>query len=211
MKLFHNMPDFIFQLDTHLVELLAQCGYWTYFILAFILFLETGVLVFSFLPGDSLLVAVGILARVHHEKINIYLAILFLILGAFIGNTANYHLSQFIGKKIIQKNPEGKIAKGVESVHRLMQQYGGWAIIYSRFMPFIRSIAPFAAGMSHMNYSHFQFYNIVSAFLWIPSCTLIGFFIGGGEEGSLVTKIMIGILILALIIGWIYKKQKKLK
>ena len=208
MTLFQSALDFIFQLDKHLIELIGYCGPWTYFIFAFILFLETGVLIFSFLPGDSLLFAIGILAKLHPEDINVYISIFFLILGAFVGNTANYYLAQFIGQKIIKNNPTGKVAITVNHVYDLMQQYGGWAIVYSRFVPFVRSVAPFAAGIARMNYSRFQFYNILGAVLWVSSCTLIGYFIGGGKEGSTFTKIIIGVLILIIVMFVIYKKLK---
>ena len=189
--------DLILHLDKHLVELLAQFGPWVYAILFLIIFAETGFVVTPFLPGDSLLFAVGALAAVDTTgTLSAPLISVVLIVAAVLGNSLNYSIGRAIGPRAFS----GRVRfLKVEYLHRteaFFQRYGGMTIVISRFMPIIRTFAPFVAGVGHMPYGRFQAYNIAGGVLWV------GLFIWGGYLfGNLpLVKDNFGFVTIAIII-----------
>jgi membrane-associated protein len=165
--------DFILHLDTHLVELVQQYGTLSYGILFLIIFCETGLVVTPFLPGDSLLFAVGALGA--KAAFNPVLIFLTLSAAAILGDSTNYWIGYFLGPKVFSSESSRLLnRKHLDRTHQFYEKYGGKTVIIARFMPIIRTFAPFVAGIGRMNYLKFLFYSIVGTVLWI------GLFIGAG-------------------------------
>jgi membrane-associated protein len=177
MELIKYFIDFILHLDTHLVELLQQYGTWTYGILFLIIFCETGLVITPILPGDSLLFAVGALAA--HGGLDIYLLFILLSIAAIIGDTVNYWIGYVVGPKVFTSASSRWLnRKHLDRTHEFYEKYGGKTIIIARFMPIIRTFAPFVAGIGRMTYGKFLLYNIVGGILWIGLFLLAGFWFG---------------------------------
>ena len=172
--------DFFMHLDDHLNTLVQNYGSWTYLILFLIIFCETGLVVTPFLPGDSLLFAVGALAGA--EILNIQWILLILSVAAILGNTANYTIGRILAPKVFrqEKIPFLK-QKYLEQTQKFFEKYGGKTIIITRFVPIIRTFAPFLAGVGAMSYRRFLLYNIAGGLLWVFSLTLAGYYFGGLE------------------------------
>lgn len=170
--------DFIFHIDKYLTNIINFLGGWTYFLLFLIIFAETGLVIAPFLPGDSLLFAVGTLAG--GGMLNIWTSYLILLLAAILGDTVNYWIGHYIGPKVFNKENSRFFKKEyLEKTREFYEKYGGKTIIIARFLPIIRTFAPFVAGIGKMHYSTFFFYNIVGAFVWVSSLTFLGFYLGG--------------------------------
>jgi membrane-associated protein len=189
--------DLILHLDKHLVELLAQFGPWVYAILFAIIFAETGFVVTPFLPGDSLLFAIGALAAVDTTgTLNAPLLSVALIVAAVLGNTLNYSIGRAIGPRAFSGNV--RLLK-VEYLHRteeFFQRYGGMTVVISRFMPIIRTFAPFVAGIGHMHIGRFQLFNVMGGASWV-----LLFIWGGYLFGNIpVIKQHFGIVTIAIIV-----------
>ena len=153
MELLNFLVDFVLHIDAHLAELIMTYGVWVYAILFIIIFCETGLVVTPFLPGDSLLFVAGALAAMPANRINIHLIVLLLIIAAILGDASNYLIGRFFGKKLFS-NPKSKIFKQsyLEKTHAFYERHGGKTIILARFVPVIRTFAPFVAGMGEMTY-----------------------------------------------------------
>lgn len=180
MEYLHFIADFILHIDTHLSEMVAQYGIWVYAILFLIIFFETGLVVTPFLPGDSLMFVAGALAALPANGINVHLIVLLLIAAAILGDASNYTIGRLFGKKLFN-NPNSKIFKPgyLEKTHDFYRKYGGKTIILARFVPIVRTFAPFVAGMGHMSYRHFASYNVIGGFVWVILFTYAGYFFGG--------------------------------
>lgn len=175
--MFYDYFDFIIHMDRHLNELVQNFGGWSYFVLALIIFAETGLVVTPFLPGDSLLFIIGTLAAIGSFELKYIVPLL--IAAAFIGNTVNYFIGRFLGDRIIQSERSWFIKKKyIEQTHEFYEKYGAIAIILSRFTPIFRTFAPFVAGVGKMNYSKFLFYTLVGAVLWVSIFIFGGYFFG---------------------------------
>jgi len=173
MEIIMQLVSFIFHLDKHLNTIIQNYGTWTYCILFLIIFCETGLVVTPFLPGDSLLFATGALAGLGTLKINWLLAIL--ISAAIIGDNLNYWIGYFIGPKVFHKEKAHFLKKEyLVKTHMFYEKYGVKTIILARFVPIIRTFAPFVAGLGRMNYLRFLSYDIAGGILWV------GTFVGGG-------------------------------
>ena len=148
--------DFVLHIDVHMAELVAQYGMWIYAILFVIIFCETGLVVTPFLPGDSLLFVAGALASLPTNHVNVHLMILMLMAAAILGDAANYTIGRFFGERLF-RNPNSRIFKQsyLEKTHHFYEKHGGKTIILARFVPIVRTFAPFVAGMGHMSYRHF--------------------------------------------------------
>ncbi len=173
-----QIVDFILHIDKHLEIIIQNYQTWTYFILFLIIFAETGFVVTPFLPGDSLLFAMGTLIAGGNTGLNIWIMIAILIVAAILGNSLNYKLGSVLGIKVFK--PENKILK-LEYYHQsqeFFEKHGGKAIIFSRFLPIFRTIAPFVAGIAKMPFGRFTYYNVVGGIAWIAGLLLAGFFIG---------------------------------
>lgn len=177
--------DFILHIDVHLAELIAQYGIWVYAILFLIIFCETGLVVTPFLPGDSLLFVAGALGSLPTNNINVHIMALALILAAILGDSSNYLIGRFFGEKLFS-NRDSKIFKQsyLEKTHGFYEKYGGKTIILARFVPIVRTFAPFVAGMGHMNYRHFSVFNVTGGIIWVVIFIYAGYFFGGLPFGS---------------------------
>ncbi|CAB5557913.1 DedA family protein [Providencia hangzhouensis] len=171
--------DFILHIDVHLAELVRDYGTWVYGILFLILFCETGLVVTPFLPGDSLLFVAGAIASLDSNDLNVHLMVALMITAAIIGDAVNYAIGRIFGEKLF-RNPDSKIFRRVylDKTHAFYEKHGGKAIILARFVPIVRTFAPFVAGMGKMSYRHFAFYNVTGAFIWVLLFTYAGYFFG---------------------------------
>ncbi|TGP49975.1 DedA family protein [bacterium M00.F.Ca.ET.230.01.1.1] len=171
------LVNFILHIGEHLQELVNNYGNWIYAILFAIVFCETGLVVLPFLPGDSMLFAAGTIAAV--GDMNIFVLIGLLIVAAVLGDFVNFEIGKHFGQKLFS-NPNSKIFKQsyLQKTHDYYEKYGGRTIIIARFIPIVRTFAPFVGGMGNMNYAQFARYNIVGAVLWVVSFTTLGYFFG---------------------------------
>lgn len=177
MEIFSFLTDFIIHLDTHLTELINQYGILTYVILFIIIFAETGFVVTPFLPGDSLLFTAGTITAL--GSLHIGLLVLLLVFAAVLGDTINYWIGHFFGKKIID-NPKFPFInqEHIDKTEQFYKKHGGKTIILARFVPIVRTFAPFVAGVGNMHYQTFLKYNVIGGAIWISLFSLLGFFFG---------------------------------
>lgn len=204
--------DFILKIDQYLAVFLQDYGLWLYAILFLIIFVETGLVVMPFLPGDSLLFATGALAAFTGELDPVLLIIL-LFIAAVLGDTLNYHIGNYIGPKVFERESKWINKQHLLNTQKFFEKHGGKTIIFARFLPFARTFAPFVAGASSMSYKYFITYNIIGGFLWISSFILLGYFFGNQPViKENFTYVVFGIIIfsvLPIIIGFIKEKMKK--
>lgn len=192
------MSDFLeilLHIDIYLENLLFQIGNWIYAVLFFIVFAETGFVVTPFLPGDSLLFTVGALSS--RQLLCPWSSFIILSIAATLGNTVNYHIGRYVGPKVFSK--ENSIffnKKHLYTTHAFYEKHGAKTLIIARFLPVIRTFAPFVAGIGRMNYSKFQVYNILSSVLWSGSFIWSGYFFGNLP----IVKQNFSIFILGIII-----------
>lgn len=167
--------DFILHIDQHLTALSAQYGMWIYAILFLIIFCETGLVATPFLPGDSLLFAAGGIAAV--GGMNIHIMVLILLIAAILGDAVNFMIGKYFGAKLFS-NPDSKIFRRayLEKTHAFYEKHGGKTIIIARFVPIVRTFAPFVAGMGDMHYGRFIRYNIIGAMAWVLLFSYLGYF-----------------------------------
>lgn len=208
MELIKSLVDFILHIDKHLSVIISQYHALTYLILFAIIFAETGFVVTPFLPGDSLLFAAGALIAEGGTGLNIYLLALILIAAAFIGNTVNYLLGGYLGHKVFK--PGNKILKleYYEQTHAFFEKHGALAVIFSRFMPIIRTIAPFVAGVSRMPFLKYSLYNIIGGASWIIVFLFSGYFLGNVPFFKAHFSLVGVVIILLSIIPPIYAAIK---
>lgn len=192
--------DLVLHIDKYLPGIIESYGFWTYLILFAIIFCETGLVVLPYLPGDSLLFVAGTLAGAGY--LNIEILILILIAAAILGDTVNYWIGHTIGMKIFERKYSFVKTEHLKTTQEYFDKYGGITIVIARFIPFIRTFAPFLAGVGKMRYRWFLGYNIIGGFLWIVAFTLAGFFFGGlpivKENFSLIVYMIIGISFVAV-------------
>lgn len=206
--------DFILNVDEHLFEFIKNYGIWVYGILFLIIFVETGLVVMPFLPGDSLLFAAGALAASTGE-LNPWLLILLLFIAAVLGDTLNYHIGKYIGPRVFEIESRFINKKHLVYTQNFFEKHGGKTIIFARFIPFARTFAPFVAGAGSMNYKYFLTYNVVGAIAWIGSFITLGYLFGSHPlVKDNFTHLIFGIIILSVlpgVIGFIRHKffQKK--
>jgi membrane-associated protein len=176
--LFHFFVDFILHIDRHLVEIVTDYQYWTYAILFLIIFCETGLVVTPLLPGDSLLFAAGAVAAMEGNPLNIYTLVLLLLLAAFIGDNTNYSIGRYLGTKVYEKDYRLIKRKYLDDTHAFYEKHGGKTLIIARFMPIVRTFAPFVAGIGTMTYRRFLMFCIAGNILWVNLFSLAGYFFG---------------------------------
>jgi len=210
----HSFIDFFLHLDKNLADILMEYKTSTYFILALIIFCETGLVATPFLPGDSLLFAAGMLTA-SMGILDIKFLIPLLILAAFIGDNVNYFVGKFVGEKVFEIPYLRKIIKReyLDKTHEFYEKHGGKTIIIARFVPIVRTFAPFAAGLGKMTYPKYIGFCIAGAVLWVTSITLAGYFFGNiPVVKNNFEKVILGIIfvsVLPIIIGVIKEKMKK--
>lgn len=186
MELLHNFVDFFLHLDVHLSEIIREYGVWAYLILFLIIFVETGLVVMPFLPGDSLLFAAGAFAApqilANGESVpgpfNIIYLTLLLFIAAFLGDTLNYYIGDYFGPKVFRRDYKFLKREHLLKTQSFYEKHGAKTIIIARFIPIIRTFAPFIAGVGTMKYSRFLAYNIVGGFLWVTGFLLAGYLFG---------------------------------
>ena len=200
MEFIAKAVDFFLHLDAHLGELIQQYGTWTYAILTLVVFCETGLVVTPFLPGDSLLFAAGALAALPASPLSVWVLFLLLTAAAIAGDTVNYWIGNKIGPRAFAGNIKFLNKDHLARTQQFYETYGGKAIIIARFVPIVRTFAPFVAGIGTMNYARFIVYNVVGAILWVAICLFGGYFFGNlafvKENFSIVILAIIFISIL---------------
>lgn len=203
MSVTSALIDFILHIDQHLQFIVAQYGIWIYAILFLLIFCETGLVVTPFLPGDSLLFAAGSIAAV--GEMNVHLMVALLLIAAIVGDAVNFALGKYFGQRLFA-NPQSKIFKQIylHKTQEFYQKHGGKTIIIARFMPIVRTFAPFVAGMGHMHYGHFIRYNCIGAVIWVVLFSYAGYFFGNlpfiKQNLSLALIIIIAISLLPAVI-----------
>lgn len=213
MQVIQFFVDFILHLDLYLGQIISTYGTITYAILFIIIFIETGLVFTPFLPGDSLLFAAGAFAAL--GSLNIFVLLILLTIAAILGDTANYWIGHFFGEQLIA-NPKVPIKKeDIEKTKAFFEKYGGKTIILARFVPIVRTFAPFVAGVSKMTYGKFISYNFIGGILWVLVATLAGFFFGNieivKENFSLVVLAIVILSVLPMILEIRKAKLKKKK
>lgn len=180
MEIITSAVDVILHLDTHLTDLVNHYGVLTYVILFLIIFAETGLVVTPFLPGDSLLFAAGAIASL--GSLHVGFIVLLLIIAAIAGDTANYWIGHFFGRKLVD-NPNITFInqEHIDKTEQFYKKYGAKTIILARFVPIVRTFAPFVAGVGRMHYSTFILYNVIGGITWVSVFTLLGYFFGNME------------------------------
>ena len=199
MELLFSGWDLIVHLDQHLAVLLQQYGPWVYLLLFAIIFCETGLVVTPFLPGDSLLFIAGALAA--GGDIDVHVLALVLVAAAVLGNTVNYSVGRFIGPKVFQwEDSRFFNKKALERAHAFYEKHGGKTIIITRFVPVLRTFAPFVAGIGHMTYLHFTVYNVAGALAWVLLLLYAGYWFGNVPfVKDNLTWVILGIIAVSLL------------
>jgi len=178
MGIFHQLIDFILHIDKHLLEIVTNYRAWAYLILFIIIFMETGLVVTPFLPGDSLLFAAGTIAAMTGEPLQMLPLIILLICAAFGGDNTNYFIGRFLGHRVYERNYRLIKREYLDRTHTFYEKHGGKTLIIARFMPIIRTFAPFVAGVGSMTWLRFISFSILGNMLWVVLFTLGGYFFG---------------------------------
>jgi membrane-associated protein len=198
MDLLHQLIDFIAHIDVYLQQWVQKYDNLTYLLLALIVFCETGLVFTPFLPGDSLLFAAGALAGAGSLSLGLLIVILFA--AAFAGDNTNYFIGNFIGHKIVNAKRQLIKKEYLERTHFFYEKHGGKTVIIARFMPIIRTFAPFVAGLGSMTYRRFLMFCIAGNLLWITSFTTVGYLFGNlPVVKQNFTLVVFGIIILSLL------------
>ena len=202
-----QLSDLFLHIDRHLDVVIAQYGPWAYGLLFAIVFAETGLVVAPFLPGDSLLFIAGAYCTTEH--FNIWTLCIGLLIAAVAGNTVNYFIGRWIGKRVFSSQSRWIDQRALLKTHQFYEKHGGKTIILARFLPIIRTFAPFIAGVSEMNFSRFQFFNITGAALWVFGLVIAGYFFGNipiiHQNLNVIVLIGVGAAAIPVILATLYK------
>lgn len=208
-----NLIDFIMHIDKHLLDLITKYDHWIYLILFLIIFIETGLVVMPFLPGDSLLFATGMLAA-QNNSLDVTTSILIMLVAAILGDACNYMIGKYAGDKFVKMRLFGKqLVKPeyIDKTHAFYDKHGPQTIIIARFVPIVRTFAPFVAGIGKMKYKTFLTYNVIGGIVWVVGLTLAGYFLGGFEiVQKNFEKVVLGIIaisVIPIIVG-LFKSKK---
>lgn len=194
MEYITQFIDFFLHLDKHLEVLVQQYGTWTYLVLFVIVFCETGLVVTPILPGDSLLFAAGAIAALS-DALNPHYLVILLTIAAVLGDAVNYQIGRFIGPAVFRDKSRFFKREHLERTHDFYERYGGKTIIIARFVPIIRTFAPFIAGVAQMSYSRFALYNVIGAILWVVIGVYAGYLFGGLQ----IVKDNFSVIIIAIV------------
>jgi len=205
--------DFIMHIDAHLAEFLSDYGVWFYAIVFAIIFVETGLVVMPFLPGDSLLFATGMLAAQYSESLNVWIVIGLMLAAAILGDALNYTIGKEFGNRILNFRIFGKNPikpEHINKTHQFYEKYGSKTIVIARFVPIVRTLAPFVAGIGKMEYKTFLKFNVIGGIVWVVSLTLAGYFLGNipiiKDNFSKVVLIIIIASVLPIIYSFVKEK-----
>lgn len=203
--------DFVLHIDDHLLSLVATYGLWTYAILFLIVFAETGFVVTPFLPGDSLLFAAGALAAT--GVLNPIILFILLFVAAVLGDSVNYSAGSYFGMRVFKEDARIFRLDYLRKTEQFFEKYGGKTIVIARFVPIVRTYAPFVAGASSMNYSRFVFYNVAGGAFWVGFFIIIGYLFGNlpivRENFSLTVLLIIGASLVPIFIEFFKNKRRK--
>jgi membrane-associated protein len=212
MELIKSLIDFVLHIDVHLVDIVNDYQTWTYLILFFIIFAETGLVVTPFLPGDSLLFAAGAIFAKPDATLSIWLLWVLLMVAAVVGNLVNYRVGKFVGPRAFSGRYKLIKAEYLIRAQEFYTKYGGKTIIYARFIPIIRTFAPFVAGIGTMSYRRFMIYNIAGSVAWVTSFLFLGYKFGGlpviKDNFTYVIFIILFVSVLPAVIGAIRQGRK---
>ncbi len=204
MEIVQLAIDFILHIDQHLIDITAAYGMWTYAVLAVIVFAETGLVVTPFLPGDSLLFAAGAICAL--GTMNVWVMIALLIVAAILGDAANYTIGNRLGPKIFSSTTSKLLNREhLNRTHAFYERHGGKTIILARFMPIIRTFAPFVAGIGAMRYRQFAVYNVVGAVVWVASFSLLGYYFGNLDLVRKNFTLVIGVIIVLSVLPAVWE------
>lgn len=208
--------DYLLHIDMYLEQFLITYHNWFYVILFCLIFIETGIVVMPFLPGDSLLFATGMLAASFPNQVNIYFVLILLFIAAVLGDTTNYSIGKVLGLKLIRQEVFGKRIiqdKDITKTESFFEKYGPKTIVIARFVPIVRTLAPFVAGISKMHYATFIKFNIIGGFIWVLGLTLAGYFLGNipivKDNFEIMVFVIIIFSLLPIGIEWIKTKFKQ--
>lgn len=206
----NQILDFFLHLDDKLIQIVGQYGTLTYVLLFLVIFAETGLVVTPFLPGDSLIFAAGTIAAA--GALNIIVLWLVLCAAAILGDTINYWIGHFIGERAFTSNSRFLKKEYLDRTHAFYEKHGGVTIILARFIPIIRTFAPFVAGVGAMTYSHFITYNVVGGILWVSLFLFAGYWFGGlpfvQNNFELVVVAIIAISVLPMLIEYLRSRSR---
>ncbi len=211
MELMQYLFDFILHIDVHLGEIIRSYGLWAYAILFIIIFCETGLVVTPLLPGDSLLFAAGTFAAT--GSLDIWWLCVLLSVAAIAGDTLNYWIGAYVGPRVFSGEKTRFLNREyLERTHQFYERYGGKTIIFARFVPIIRTFAPFVAGIGSMTYGKFISYNIIGGIMWILVCVLAGYYFGNlGFVKKNFSLVILAIIIISVLPGLVEFLRHKLK
>ena len=212
MESIKHIFDLFLHLDKTLVDVVHNYGTWTYLVLFLIVFTETGIIVFPFLPGDSLLFAAGALAARPETGLSVWVLIPLLIAAAFIGDNVNYAVGDYLGPRVFREDFKFLKRKYLDQTQAFYAKHGGKTIIMARFVPIVRTFAPFVAGVGTMTYRYFATYSIAGAVLWVVSLTAAGYWFGAID---IVKKnfelVVLGIILLSILPPLVSFVKSKMK
>lgn len=204
--------DIILHLDQHLLQWIALFGPWFYVLMFLIIFCETGLVVTPFLPGDSLLFALGALAALD-DGLDLWLLLILLTVAGILGDTVNYHIGKYLGPKVFENDSRFFKKKYLEQTSAFYERWGSFTVVAARFAPIARTFAPFVAGIGSMNYKKFISYNIFGAIAWVFTFILAGYFFGNlpvvKRNFHIVIFGVIFVSILPMLIPWIKSRMAK--
>jgi len=205
------MIDIFLHLDKYLEIVISQYGTLTYVLLFLVVFMETGFVVTPFLPGDSLLFAAGALSAT--TSLNVWVVYILLLVAAVLGDTINYWIGHFIGPKVFEKDTKFIKKEYLDKAHHFYEKHGDKAIVLARFIPIVRTFAPFVAGIAKMTYGHFIAYNIIGGVAWVTLFVWGGYFFGNlpvvKENFHYVVLIIIILSLVPIIYEWLQHTRKK--
>ncbi|MCX7414769.1 MAG: DedA family protein [Planctomycetia bacterium] len=204
MDAIKSLLDIFLHLDAHLHAIIDAWGPWTYVLLFAIILCETGLVVTPFLPGDSLLFAAGAMAALYPDSLSILLLLGLLFVAAVLGDTLNYAIGRWVGPRAFRINAWFLKHEHLVQTQGFYERHGGKTIVLARFVPIIRTFAPFVAGVGRMHYPQFLYYNVVGGLAWVLACTLAGYFFG---NVPIVKKnfelVVVGIVLMSVLpVAW---------
>jgi membrane-associated protein len=210
-KFVETLINLFLHLDKNLAIVISNYGNLTYGLLFLIIFMETGFVVTPFLPGDSLLFAAGALSAT--TSLQIYLVYFLLLFAAILGDTVNYWAGHFVGPKVFQRDTKLFKKEHLMRAHKFYEKYGGQAIVLARFIPIVRTFAPFVAGIAKMSYGHFLMYNVLGGTLWVSLFVWGGYFFGNlafvKANFHYVVLVIIVLSLMPIFIEWLKAKSSK--
>ncbi|MBX0326714.1 DedA family protein [Oscillochloris sp. ZM17-4] len=213
MDFVKGIIDFILHIDEYLGIFVTNYGGWTIGILFVIIFCETGLVFTPFLPGDSLLFAAGAIAALHPDALPFPLLLLLMIIAAILGDTANYWIGSSLGRWMLDRPKPLIKQEYIERTHKFFEKYGGKTIILARFVPIVRTFAPFVAGLGKMDYRHFLTFNVVGGVLWATLFLCAGYFFGQFEfvqkNFELVALAIILVSVLPIVVEFVLARMRR--